>query len=79
MARLIPGPGLRGRRRECEALDRLLEGVPADRSQVLVVRGEAGIGKTALMDYLEREAIPPIPDDIAALMHDVSTAGRPVE
>jgi DNA-binding CsgD family transcriptional regulator len=43
---------LLGRRRELEALDRLLDGVLAGRAQVLVVRGEAGIGKTALLDYL---------------------------
>jgi hypothetical protein len=43
---------LRGRRRECEALDLLLEGVRAGRSQTLVLRGEAGIGKTALLEYL---------------------------
>jgi hypothetical protein len=34
---------LRGRRRECQALDRLLEAVRAGRSGVLVVRGEAGL------------------------------------
>ncbi|MGW3677817.1 succinate dehydrogenase, partial [Streptomyces sp. NPDC005166] len=28
---------------------------------------------------VEREAIPSIPDDIAALMREVSTAGKPVE
>jgi hypothetical protein len=28
---------------------------------------------------IEREAIPPIPDEIAALMHDVATAGKLVE
>jgi hypothetical protein len=42
---------LRGRRSECQALDRLLEAVRAGRSGVLVVRGEAGIGKTALLEY----------------------------
>ena len=42
---------LRGRRRECEALDQLLNRVRAGESQVLVVRGEAGVGKTALLDY----------------------------
>jgi hypothetical protein len=40
-----------GRRDECAALDGLLEGARAGRSGVLVVRGEAGIGKTALLDY----------------------------
>ena len=47
---------LLGRRREQEALDRLLIGARAGRSQVLVVRGEAGIGKTALLDYLVEQA-----------------------
>src|SRR4051812_23366472 len=42
------GSGLRGRGRECEALDRLVETVRAGRSAVLVLRGEAGVGKTAL-------------------------------
>ena len=42
---------LRGRRDECAVLDRLLEDARAGRSGVLVVRGEAGIGKTALLEY----------------------------
>ena len=42
---------LLGRRSECAALNRLLEGVRAGHSGVLVVRGEAGVGKTALLDY----------------------------
>src|SRR3954447_13977797 len=45
------GLALRGRRDECAVLDRLREGARAGRSGVLVVRGEAGIGKTALLDY----------------------------
>ena len=49
-------PALRGRRNECDALDRLLASVRASRSQVLVVRGEAGAGKSALLDYLVRRA-----------------------
>ena len=46
------GPRLRGRRSECEALDRLLVDVRAGQSQALVLRGEAGVGKTALLRYL---------------------------
>lgn len=46
------GPALRGRRGEYEALDRLLEEVSARQSRVMVVRGEAGVGKTALLNYL---------------------------
>jgi len=40
-----------GRRQQCEALDGLLAQVRAGRSRVLVIRGEAGIGKTALLGY----------------------------
>jgi DNA-binding CsgD family transcriptional regulator/tetratricopeptide (TPR) repeat protein len=40
------------RRRECELLDRLIEQVRAGQSRALVVRGEAGVGKTALLEYL---------------------------
>src|SRR5919197_2553373 len=46
------GPGLRGRDEECDLLDRLVAGARAGESQVLVLRGEAGVGKTALLDYL---------------------------
>src|SRR3954469_13820403 len=42
---------LRGRRTECETLDHLLESVRAGQSGALVVRGEPGIGKTALLEY----------------------------
>ena len=42
---------LRGRRDECATLDRLLDGARDGRSGTLVLRGEAGVGKTALLDY----------------------------
>jgi hypothetical protein len=45
------GLSLRGRRDECAVNDRLREGAQAGRSGMLVVVGEAGIGKTALVDY----------------------------
>jgi DNA-binding CsgD family transcriptional regulator len=51
-----PAPGLCGRRPECEALDRLVASARAGRSGVLVVRGEAGIGKTALLEFLAERA-----------------------
>ena len=54
-----PAPGevsLRGRRDECAVLDRLLGEARTGRSGVLVVRGEAGVGKTALLDYVIRSA-----------------------
>jgi hypothetical protein len=44
--------GLHGRRDERETLDRLLDGVRAGQSRVLVLRGEAGVGKSALLEYL---------------------------
>src|SRR4051812_11935193 len=47
---------LLGRRAEREALDRLLEGVRAGRSEVLVLRGEAGVGKSALLEYVVEQA-----------------------
>ena len=50
------GPGLRGRRTEQAALDRLLTEVRAGQSRVLVLRGEAGVGKTVLLDYLQERA-----------------------
>ena len=43
---------VRGRSAECETLTRLAQMACAGQSQVLVVRGEAGIGKTALLDHL---------------------------
>ena len=42
---------LRGRRHECAALDALLEETRAGRSAAVVLEGEAGAGKTALLDY----------------------------
>ncbi|BEL02006.1 LuxR family transcriptional regulator [Actinoplanes sichuanensis] len=50
------GLELRGRHRERETLDRLLRDVRAGRSRVLVLRGEPGVGKTALLDYLTEHA-----------------------
>jgi DNA-binding CsgD family transcriptional regulator len=47
---------LRGRRSECEALDRLLESVRGGESRALVVRGEPGVGKTALLEYMLERA-----------------------
>jgi len=43
---------LRGRDNECDVLDRLLKDVHASESRVLVVRGEAGVGKSAVLDYV---------------------------
>src|SRR5258708_10642352 len=49
-------PVLLGRRGECEVLDRLLGAVRAGESRALVVRGEPGAGKTALLEYLAGRA-----------------------
>jgi DNA-binding CsgD family transcriptional regulator len=43
---------LLGRRGECEALDQVLADALARRSRVTVLRGEAGVGKSALLGYL---------------------------
>jgi len=48
----VPPARLLGRRGECEALDRLVTDVLAGRSRVTVLRGEAGVGKSALLGYL---------------------------
>jgi DNA-binding CsgD family transcriptional regulator len=47
---------LAGRSAECATLDRLLVAARAGQSQVLVLRGEAGFGKTALLEYLSERA-----------------------
>ncbi len=47
---------LLGRSEECRALDRLLAAARAGRSSTLVIHGEAGIGKTALLDYVGERA-----------------------
>src|SRR5690349_17210197 len=44
------------RRAECGQLDRVLRDVRSGRSRVLVIHGDPGIGKTALMDYAAEEA-----------------------
>ncbi|MGW2050419.1 helix-turn-helix transcriptional regulator [Streptomyces sp. NPDC001858] len=51
-----PQRGLRGRIDECGALDRMLSGARAGRSQVLLLRGEPGVGKSALVEYLVERA-----------------------
>ncbi|HEV2180307.1 MAG TPA: ATP-binding protein, partial [Gemmatimonadaceae bacterium] len=55
-----PGPlratELRGRPHECGSLDRLLDDVRSGQSRALVLRGEAGVGKSALLEYLVAQA-----------------------
>jgi hypothetical protein len=51
-----PPAELRDRRRECRVLDQLLDAARAGESRPLVMRGEPGVGKTALLDYLAEHA-----------------------
>ncbi|HEX4187524.1 MAG TPA: AAA family ATPase [Solirubrobacteraceae bacterium] len=45
-------PTLRGRSDECTLLDGMLVAVRAGQSRTLLLRGEAGVGKTALLEHL---------------------------
>ena len=45
-----------GREAEQRELDSLLDSARNDRSAVLLLRGEAGIGKTALLEYTQQQA-----------------------
>src|SRR3954454_17503238 len=47
---------LQGRHAECERLDQQLQRVRIGQSAVLVLRGEAGVGKTALLSYVADRA-----------------------
>lgn len=44
-------PGLLGRSAECGLLDGMLVAARSGESAVVVIRGEAGVGKTALLRY----------------------------
>jgi DNA-binding CsgD family transcriptional regulator len=50
------GTGLQGRERECAQLDGVTAAIQGGESRSLVLRGEAGIGKTALLQYLVASA-----------------------
>jgi hypothetical protein len=56
LATHLPRSGLLDRVRERDVLDRLVAGVRAGRGRVLVLRGEAGVGKTALLEHLSAAA-----------------------
>jgi predicted ATPase len=51
-----PAAPFTGRRSERRVLDRFVAGVRAGRGRALVVRGEPGVGKTVLLDYLAGRA-----------------------
>ena len=57
------GSGLRGRRTERAVLGQLLAEARAGHNQVLVLRGEARAGQTALLDYLHEgcASVPRVP------------------
>jgi DNA-binding CsgD family transcriptional regulator len=57
MAMTVVSPRrLLGRRSECAALDELVASVRTGPSRALVLRGEAGVGKSALLEYLVQQA-----------------------
>jgi DNA-binding CsgD family transcriptional regulator len=56
MSTTVSARRLLGRRSECAALDQLVASVGAGRSRALVVRGDAGIGKSALLEYLAQHS-----------------------
>jgi DNA-binding CsgD family transcriptional regulator/tetratricopeptide (TPR) repeat protein len=52
----VSGTALVGRDAELDAIDRLIEAAARGESSMLLVRGEAGIGKTRLLDRLSHRA-----------------------
>src|SRR5712692_9201488 len=60
MAKLAPvsrrATALTGSRSERDVLDRLSEALGAGESRALVLRGEPGVGKTALLEYIVEHA-----------------------
>jgi DNA-binding CsgD family transcriptional regulator len=52
----VSGTRLTGRDGERDVLDRLVDAVRAGESRVLVIRGDPGVGKTVLLDYLAERA-----------------------
>lgn len=53
---MAAGRGLVGRDNECHALRDLVSDVRSGRSRVLVLRGQAGVGKSALLEFLVKRA-----------------------
>jgi DNA-binding CsgD family transcriptional regulator len=65
---------LAGREGECAAIDGLLDEVRSGRSSVLVLRGEPGIGKTALLEYAVATAGPVDVTRIAGIESEMELA-----
>ena len=68
------GTRLRGRSSECETLRGLLATVRSGRSEVLVLRGEAGVGKTALLEYTAEQASGFRRIEVAGIQSDMELA-----
>jgi DNA-binding CsgD family transcriptional regulator len=56
MSTIVSAGRLLGRRSECAALDQLVASVRGGLSRALVLRGEAGVGKSALLEYLAQHS-----------------------
>ena len=56
MSTAVSARRLLGRRRECAELDQLVASVRAGPSRALVLRGDAGVGKSALLEYLAQHS-----------------------
>ena len=65
---------LRGRDEESAALDRLIDTVRGGESRALVLRGEPGVGKSALLDYLAVSATGCRVERAAGVEHEVELA-----
>ncbi len=56
MSTTVSARRLLGRRSECAALDQLVASVRAGPSRALVLRGDAGVGKSVLLEYLAQDS-----------------------
>ena len=56
MSTTVSARRLLGRHSECAGLDELVASLRAGRSRALVLRGEAGVGKSALLEYLAQHS-----------------------
>lgn len=67
-------PALIGRRRECAELADLVSAVRKGRSQTLVLEGDAGVGKTALLEYLTEAAAECLIIEVAGVESEMELA-----